>query len=139
MNPYIYAGIHPAIRQIMRSGKQKASRQFTIPAEKKERYDFISNRVKCSPEQILEVTAEHFLVSPEQIKGNARPRNINVARQISIYLIRIVHGLTFVQIAAMFYRNHATIINSVHNVEDQLDYDQAFKDNFNQLIDKFNT
>ncbi len=71
-----------------------------------------------TPDVIIEETARYFSISPDEIKGQRRSKNIAIARHVSIYLIRSLINLSLNDIGAIFEdRNHATILSSIRKIE----------------------
>ena len=71
-----------------------------------------------TPDIIIEETARYFSISPDEIKGQRRSKNIAIARHVSIYLIRSLINLSLNDIGAIFEdRNHATILSSIRKIE----------------------
>ena len=71
-----------------------------------------------TPDIIIEETARYFSISPDEIRGQRRSKNIAIARHVSIYLIRSLINLSLNDIGAIFEdRNHATILSSIRKIE----------------------
>jgi len=71
-----------------------------------------------TPDVIIEETARYFSISPDEIRGQRRSKNIAIARHVSIYLIRSLINLSLNDIGAIFEdRNHATILSSIRKIE----------------------
>ena len=67
---------------------------------------------------IIDETARYFSISPDEIRGQRRSKNIAIARHVSIYLIRSLINLSLNDIGAIFEdRNHATILSSIRKIE----------------------
>ena len=74
-----------------------------------------------TPDIIIEESARYFGVTGEELRGQRRTKNITMARQISMYLIRTLTNLSLVDIGKEYEdRNHSTVINSIRKVEDLL-------------------
>lgn len=71
-----------------------------------------------SPTHILHSTARHFSVSPEEIVGKSRDKNITLARHIAILLCRELLGLSLVQVGRFFGgRDHSSILYSIKKIK----------------------
>ncbi len=71
-----------------------------------------------TPDIIIEETARYYSISPDEIRGQRRSKNIAIARHVSIYLIRSLINLSLNDIGAIFEdRNHATILSSIRKIE----------------------
>ncbi len=77
-----------------------------------------------TPDIIIEESARYFSISPDEIKGQRKSKNIAIARHVSIYLIRNLTNLSLNDIGAIFEdRNHATILHSIHKIENMIKSD----------------
>jgi chromosomal replication initiator protein len=63
-----------------------------------------------TPERIARVTAEHYRVPMEMLRGKRRTNNVAVPRQVAMYLLRCHTGLSFAEIGAWFRRDHTTVL-----------------------------
>ena len=72
---------------------------------------------------IIRETAKYFSLTPEQLQGDNRSKNIALARQTAMYLIRKLTPMSFTDIGAVLKRNHTTAISSVSRIEGLLKVD----------------
>ena len=76
-----------------------------------------------SAKKIISVTATYFNVGnyfmPDTIKRRNRKREIVVARQISMLLIRKNTQLSLKSIGSIFGKDHTTVIHSIKTITDQ--------------------
>ena len=73
---------------------------------------------RLSPGNITSIVAEFFDVSPTQLKGKQRKKNILVPRQVSMSLIRELTSLPLKDIGLFFSgRDHSTVLNSIDRIE----------------------
>ncbi len=78
-----------------------------------------------TPEIIIRETARYYQISEEDIRGQNRSKNTAMARQISMYLIRILTNLSLQAIGEQYEgRNHATVLSSVRKVENLIQTDK---------------
>ncbi len=86
-------------------------------------------------EKILEEISRTFNVSTIDIRSNKRDSDIANARQISMYVIREVTGMTMEDIGAEFSnRNHSTVTHSIKKVERLLDTNSHLKNMVGDII-----
>ena len=72
-----------------------------------------------TPDVIIEETARYYSLSPDDLRGQRRSKNIAMARQISMYLMRSLTNLSLLDIGEQYEgRNHSTVLSSVRKVED---------------------
>ena len=75
---------------------------------------------KVTPDLIIEVVAEHFHITPEDIKGNKRTANIVYPRQIAMFLCKET-GTTLKKIGEiMGGRDHTTVMHGTEKIEHEL-------------------
>ena len=74
-----------------------------------------------TPDIIIEETARFYSLTPDEIRGQSRSKNVAMARQVAMYLIRTITNLPLVEIGKEFEgRNHATVLSSIRKVESLL-------------------
>lgn len=82
---------------------------------------------KLNEERIVDVVADYYNLTPQQIKGKIRTSQISLARHISMYLIRTLLDVPFLKIGQIFGgKDHSTVINAVTKVEKSLKTDPLF-------------
>lgn len=70
-----------------------------------------------SPEVIIEETAKYYAMDPKAIMGSSRTKDVVLARQVSIYLIRSITNLSLPEIGKVFGQHHTTVMHSLDKVE----------------------
>lgn len=78
-------------------------------------------------ERIIEEVAKTYSVLPEDIRSKKRNANISTARQTAIYVIREVTQMSMAAIGEEFNRDHSTIVYSVNQTKEQLEFDPRLK------------
>jgi len=72
-------------------------------------------------EHIINVTSEYFDITPAEITGNSRKKEISLPRHVAMYLSRTVLSLPYETIGTLFgNRNHTTIMHAISKIEDQI-------------------
>lgn len=66
---------------------------------------------------IISEVGKYYAVPIKEIKGTSRIKEIALARQISMYLIKEVLDETYVNIATEFQKDHSTIISSIRKID----------------------
>jgi chromosomal replication initiator protein len=77
-----------------------------------------------SPDEIIEETAKFYGLDPKDIKGTSRTKEINLARQISMYLIRHITSLSLKEIGQIFNRDHTTVMHALEKVDKMIKEDK---------------
>lgn len=79
-----------------------------------------SKEVIVTPERIVEEVAKHFNLKPEQLKEQGRKAHIVNARNVAIFLMHSIMGLTYKEIGGILGgRDHTTILNSLNKINKQ--------------------
>ena len=72
-----------------------------------------------TPEVIITETGRYFDIEESEIRGQRRSKNTALSRQVAMYLIRTLTGLSLEDIGREFdNRNHSTVITSIRKVEE---------------------
>lgn len=86
-------------------------------------------------ERILENVAAATGVSVENIVSDKRDKNIKDARQIAMYIIREMTGMSLEEIGKSFNgKTHSTVKHSISNVAERMDREKDFKALIENLI-----
>lgn len=74
--------------------------------------------------QIIETVAHYFHVTKDDVVGPVRKKDIMIARQIAMYLIRHELDHSYEKIGQYFGgRNHTTVLHAYNSIEDRLKKD----------------
>lgn len=88
----------------------------------------IDKKRKADSSKIINTVADYYSISTEQLTGTARKYQVSLARQVAIYLIRIILDLPYTEIGKLFSnRDHSTIIHSISKVDEMLKTDSQIK------------
>ncbi len=81
-----------------------------------------------TPEAIGRATAEAWGVEPEALASKRRTKDLTVPRQVAMYLIKDLLGLSLVRIGKHFGgRDHSTVHHSIQKVEARFDADAEYR------------
>lgn len=90
-----------------------------------------------SPKTVIEKVASYYDLKSDDITGPKRGREIVVPRQIAMYIMRHELNLSFPKIAsACGGRDHTTAMHSVEKMEKQLETDEMFREEIQQVSDR---
>ncbi len=97
---------------------------------------FMSNSPKeIDASLIKEVVCRYYNVSLKDLESKKRSQNITFPRQISMYIIRDLTDLAYVDIGKEFGgRDHSTVINACRKVEKEIQEKESFKKVIDKLI-----
>ncbi|MFN3477948.1 MAG: chromosomal replication initiator protein DnaA [bacterium] len=103
--------------------------------------DVAQEEIKITPDDIISIVSQYFQLSKEEIFANSREKKIVYPRQIVIYLLRDILGMSFKNIANIFNKDHTTIIHAYEKINIMLASPKIYKDINNikeELIEKYN-
>ncbi|MDE6220847.1 MAG: chromosomal replication initiator protein DnaA [Lachnospiraceae bacterium] len=94
-------------------------------------------RREVSPSLIIDVVAEHFNISKEDITSKKRNSEYVIPRQIIMYLCRSMTESTFQMIAAYLgKKDHTTVIHGVEKIEEKIRTDEDLKNKIEMIKKK---
>ena len=79
-----------------------------------------------TPDMIIEETARYYAINPDDIKGRQKTKNIALARQIAMYIIRTKTNLSLNDIGVIFNRDHTTVMHATDKVEENIKSSSEF-------------
>ena len=98
---------------------------------------------KESPEvtvdRIISEISKKYHITPEEIKGKKRTKDIAMARHVAVYVIRKATDMSLQSIAKIFGRDHTTMMSSIDVVENDMEVDASFEHEVKSLIREFQT
>jgi len=95
------------------------------------------DQTKLSENKIIAVVADYYNLTPSQLTGKIRTSQIALARHIAMYLIRTLLDVPFTKIGITFGgKDHATVMNGVQKVENQLKSDEQMQKAITELKGK---
>lgn len=92
---------------------------------------------EISPSLIIDVVAEHFNISKEDITSKKRNSEYVIPRQIIMYLCRQMTDTTFQMIAAYLgKKDHTTVIHGVEKIEEKIRTDEDLRNKIETIQKK---
>ena len=103
--------------------------------------DFYKDSAEApTPDIIIEETAKYYNLTPDDLKGQSRTKNIANARQISMYIIRKLTNFPLTNIGDIFQgRDHTTVRSSIIKVEDAIRDSVEFSQTVKDIISNINS
>lgn len=96
-------------------------------------------KVEASPDAVIKIVGETFDVSIEDLKGNSRRREVSVARQIGMYLMRQHTALSLPKIGEEFGgKDHTTVMYSCDKIGQLKENDASMAQTLRQLSERIN-
>jgi chromosomal replication initiator protein len=103
--------------------------------------DLISpdNKKQLTPELIVDVIAEHFNLTSNELYSVNKSRNIAFPRQIAMYLCRKLTDFSLSDIGkVMGNRDHTTILHGIDKIEKSIKKDPGMQNTIDVLTKKIN-
>ncbi len=98
-----------------------------------------TEKLSASPEIVLTIVVEILRISLEDLKGSSRRREVSLARQIGMYLMRQHTGLSLPKIGEAFGgKDHTTVMYSCEKITELQRSDPGFAQSLRQLSDRIN-
>ena len=104
--------------------------EITMEIAEKELQNIISPDIplEVTPQLVVEVVAEHFGITMDQITSKSRSNDVAKPRQIAMYLAKQHTKAPLTTIgSAIGGRNHATVLHSCKAVSNLIETDKAFR------------
>ena len=98
-----------------------------------------SQPIPVTIEKILNEVARTYNVMPSDIRGKKRNANVSAARQMTMYIIREVTGMSMEAIGQEFQRDHSTVVCSIKTMEENIKRDQHLKEMCSDIMKNVRT
>ena len=98
-----------------------------------------SQPIPVTIEKILNEVARTYNVMPADIRGKKRNANVSAARQMTMYIIREVTGMSMEAIGQEFQRDHSTVVYSIKTMAENITRDQHLKEMCSDIMKNVRT
>jgi len=129
--------------------KQELRRQRLLLIEQKNNYETLIKSLKreilrpriditrsqAKWEDVIRCICQVYEITPDDIYTKNRTHHILYARHTFNYICRKTLRMSFESIARIINRDHSTIIHSVRQTQDLIDYDRQFASTYKQIIE----
>jgi chromosomal replication initiator protein len=116
ISPYVFPGLEP--KEVHKMGLRK------------KRNDEISERI------IRHICYDRNFDRPAFL-SKIKTREIAIARQIAIYIIRQKTDMSLKEIGVLFKRDHSTIIYAIDTIKDLSSWDKVLRAEISHLMELF--
>jgi chromosomal replication initiator protein len=83
---------------------------------------------RVSVADVLEAVAEHYRISPDDLRGKQRDKHIVVPRQVAMYLMRQETEASLMEIGqALGGRDHSTVLHGCEKINREVNEDSALR------------
>ena len=91
--------------------------------------------IPVTVEKIINEVAKAYSVAPADIRSQKRTSQISTARQVSVYLVSKITGLSYSLIGREFGdRDHSTIVYTINKVKSVIKKDPSFKGMIDDMV-----
>jgi len=105
-------------------------KEIDLPMAKEILKDYLEAAKENEPERVIEIVAEFFGLTKDDLLNERRTREIVRARQVAMYFLRHYLNLPLKQIGnIMGGRDHSTVIHGIEKVENILEKDEGIREN----------
>lgn len=114
---------------------------ITMEIAERELQNFISPNVsrEITPQLIIEVVAEHFNITVDQMQSKNRASSVVKPRQIAMYLCNTMTNSSLQAIGVLLGgRDHSTIIHGANKIEEEIAQDENTKNLIETIKKKIN-
>ena len=90
--------------------------------------DLLPRRKEVKADHVINIVADAYNLSPDQMMGRERSRNVALPRQIAMYLMREEGNISLPQIGeALGGRDHTTVMYGCDKIADLLETDDNIR------------
>ncbi len=145
---YIASNIHTSVREIEGALKKLIAystlqkTEITMEIAERELQNIISPEKPRSitPQLIIEIVADHYGISVDQMISKTRSANIVRPRQIAMFLCRQMVDSPLDAIGSLLGgRDHTTIIHGTKKIQAEYDENNDFRDEIDSIKKKINS
>jgi chromosomal replication initiator protein len=99
--------------------------------------DFVPRRKGVDPAYVMEVVADAYNLSMDEMTGRDRSKKVALPRQVAMYLMRDVANASFPQIGdTLGGRDHTTVLYACDKVSGMIERDDLFRRQVFQIRDQ---
>lgn len=100
--------------------------------------NYSENKKNITIQGIIDIVAEYYNVSNEDMVSSNRAQKIALARQVAIYLAREITKESFPAIGDAFDKKHTTIMYSYEKVKEDIQVNHSLSKDISTLVNKIN-
>lgn len=117
-----------------------SSTELTLSLAENVLKDMINiNETSITPQLIIDVVAEQFGISPQDITAKKRSKEFVFPRHIIMYLCREMLDIPLEQVAKIVDRkDHSTVLNGIKNINNELENDEDLRNKLDMIRKKIN-
>ena len=144
---YIATNVKSNIRELegslnkIRAKSNLENREINVALAEEVLKDIISPDQKktITSKLIIDVVAEHFNITPDEIRSKKRDVKYAYPRQVAMYLCRKMTEDSFLDIAKMLgKKDHSTVINGCKRISSEMETSETTRNNIEIIKKKLN-
>jgi chromosomal replication initiator protein len=102
---------------------------ITMPYKWVDEHNWLVNPI--TPSEIIKIVSLYLAVTEQEMEGIWRKREVVLARQMAMVMLRNFTDLSLKNIGIIFGgRDHTTVIHAVHTIQDLCDTDEKIRNDF---------
>lgn len=145
---YIAASITENVRQLEGTVKklqayiQLHNEEIGVNTASQAIKDMIKNTAENQPskDDIIDEVCKYYSISVNELKGKSKTRNVALARQTAMYLLRRMTSLSLPDIGKLFQdRDHSTVIHSLTKIENLLKVNPDYAATVEEITNNINS
>jgi len=84
--------------------------------------------------RVVDIVAKRYNVTAADVMGPSRKKEIKMARNVSMYIVRALTKMSLPQIGNIFGRDHSTVYSNISMVESALTTDTIFEATVSEIL-----
>ena len=99
--------------------------------------DFFAKSIvsKNKIDQVIQLVADHYSISPDDLKSKKKTNNIAIPRQIAMYICRVYLEENLMKIGMEFGgKNHTTVMHAVEKIKKEVSNNEALNIEIQKII-----
>ncbi|MFC1757929.1 helix-turn-helix domain-containing protein [Planctomycetota bacterium] len=90
-----------------------------------------------SPRTIIQITAKYYGLSPKDLAGSSRRKQLVLARSMAMYLLRVKTELSYQDIGLLFgKRDHSTVMHACRKIEALIKHESMTQDAKSHILNR---
>jgi chromosomal replication initiator protein len=107
---------------------------ITLEIAKEVLSDFVTHKPLPKPIKILEIVANHYNLTIEELRSKERTQRLALARQVAMYFLRSVGGLSLKEIGSYLGgKDHSTVIHAIEKITKMKSQDELLSKDIEQI------
>ena len=117
-----------------------SGQKLTLDLAKHALTDYLPQKSSLTPAYVVDVVADFFGTTKENLTGKNRSRDVALPRQVAMYLLREDGGVSLPRIGQeLGGRDHTTVMYACDKVADMMESDDRMRRQVMQLREKLNS